>query len=747
MSNCIVNFYRTSHSSLRRSLRNIFLSSLPLIGLAFALPVYAQINLGEVIDPHLCAGDFNANLSCVSNDIQINDVSQLGDAVQSCTQGDTVVLDIQLTTLLNATGRYDAVVWFGKNGNNPRAVGGGQCFASSLPDDPPSAFILDLEGGGDSCLDVNSSTDPVIQYFYDIEVDCLDNFSPDPNGSDPYDVIGTPDGELDLFAVVTWGQASGTLQCGDGTVGGESLEAGGNPKCDASILLGIDVEVIQNPGLQLTKTGTLDDTVVPPSGVANPGDIINYAFLVENTGDTTVGDITLADTVGGVSVSGGPIVSLAAGATDSTTFTASYAITQADIDAGLKNNTATVTGDSPTGTDDVTAQDIEQVNITQNSSITLTKGSSPSTYDTVGDVISYTYDVLNSGNTTLAGPATAVDDKATVTCPALTTIGNLDGNLDPGETVQCTASYNIVQADIDSGSVTNTATATVDLIDSNQDMETVNAVQADGITLTKGSSPSTYDTVGDVISYTYDILNSGNTSLAGPATVADDKTTVICPALTTIGDGDSDLDPQESVQCSATYIITQGDIDGGSVMNTATATVESVNSNPDSETVNAIQTGSLSVVKTGSFADDGNNDGFADAGETLNFTFAVTNTGNVTATNVTITDNVAGVVVSGGPLASLAPGATDTTTFTAAYVLTEQDITNGFFSNLASATGASAAGALLATDTELVVLLRRPPPPPEAVTVPVMSQWAMALMAMLLLFVGWAFKPARVFRK
>ena len=41
---------------------------------------------------------------------------------------------------------------------------------------------------------------------------------------------------------------------------------------------------------------------------------------------------------------------------DSTTFTASYTITQTDIDAGTYTNTATVTGDG-TGTDDVTATD------------------------------------------------------------------------------------------------------------------------------------------------------------------------------------------------------------------------------------------------------------------------------------------------------------------------------------------------------------------------------------------------------
>jgi uncharacterized repeat protein (TIGR01451 family) len=65
------------------------------------------------------------------------------------------------------------------------------------------------------------------------------------------------------------------------------------------------------------------------------------------------------------------------------------------------------------------------------------------------------------------------DDKATVTCPALTTVGNNDGFLDPGEAVTCTASYSIMQADLNAGSVTNTAKASADGVDSPEDTATV----------------------------------------------------------------------------------------------------------------------------------------------------------------------------------------------------------------------------------------------------------------------------------
>ena len=64
----------------------------------------------------------------------------------------------------------------------------------------------------------------------------------------------------------------------------------------------------------------------------------------------------------------------------------------------------------------------------------LDKTADVADFDAVGDVITYSYDVTNTGNVSLTGPVTINDDKATDrACPAVTTVGNLDGFLDPGE--------------------------------------------------------------------------------------------------------------------------------------------------------------------------------------------------------------------------------------------------------------------------------------------------------------------------
>ncbi|MDY0392890.1 MAG: THxN family PEP-CTERM protein, partial [Candidatus Bipolaricaulis sp.] len=86
---------------------------------------------------------------------------------------------------------------------------------------------------------------------------------------------------------------------------------------------------------------------------------------------------------------------------------------------------------------------------------------------------------------------------------------------------------------------------------------------------------------------------------------------------------------------------------------------------------------SIDLVKTGTLNVGSN--GRADAGDTISYMFAVTNTGNVALTNVEVTDPK--VEVTGGPIASLAPGATNTTTFTGSYVLTQADINAGTFTN------------------------------------------------------------------
>ena len=183
------------------------------------------------------------------------------------------------------------------------------------------------------------------------------------------------------------------------------------------------------------------------------------------------------------------------------------------------------------------------------------------------------------------------------------------------------------------GSHTNTAHATGTFSAVPHDSTNSSATYATtGLTLDKTSVETTFLSAGNLIHYNYLVTNSGFAPLQGPVTVADNKATVTCPAVSTVGDLDNFLDPGESITCTATYTITATDVSNAFVTNTATATVQGVNSNPDSVTVFLATSADVSIVKTlitsGPFT----------SGQTVNYTLVVANAGPSTATNVQVTD-------------------------------------------------------------------------------------------------------------
>ena len=187
-------------------------------------------------------------------------------------------------------------------------------------------------------------------------------------------------------------------------------------------------------------------------------------------------------------------------------------------------------------------------------------------FNTVNQIVTYNYLIRNTGGRLLFGPARVTDDKAATTCADIATVGNADANLDPLEEITCTGTYAITQADLDAGSVTNNATATVGGTTSNLFSYLVNMTKNPALTLSKAANPTSYSQAGQVITYTYVILNSGNAILDGPFSVADDKTSVTCPLA-----DDGFLSQNEAMSCTATYTITQADLVAGQVTNNASA--------------------------------------------------------------------------------------------------------------------------------------------------------------------------------
>lgn len=191
-----------------------------------------------------------------------------------------------------------------------------------------------------------------------------------------------------------------------------------------------------------------------------PGTDPQFRFVVTNSGIVDLENVDLTDNVyGDIWLDG----TLAAGASVEYIVNGVWA-------AGQHTNIATVRADyqGSTFTDSDAANYYGYVPLP---GLTLVKTATPTVYGSVGDIINYTYQLINTGETQLEAPFTVSDDKVSVSCLGAPSI------LNPGESLTCDASYTITLADLSAGSVTNTAQGHAyyvgNPVDSNFDTETV----------------------------------------------------------------------------------------------------------------------------------------------------------------------------------------------------------------------------------------------------------------------------------
>lgn len=146
------------------------------------------------------------------------------------------------------------------------------------------------------------------------------------------------------------------------------------------------------PALDLTKTPIA-------STFAEAGETVSYDYLVQNTGNTAINELTVADNlIASVSC---PVVSLELG--ESTVCTGTYVITPADVTAGSVTNTA-VAGGVPTGGTLSPATDSATVTITPGTAaldvqktMTVFDPLAEGLYAVPGNDVLYTITVTNTG--------------------------------------------------------------------------------------------------------------------------------------------------------------------------------------------------------------------------------------------------------------------------------------------------------------------------------------------------------------
>ncbi len=209
------------------------------------------------------------------------------------------------------------------------------------------------------------------------------------------------------------------------------------------------------PGIHLVKTAgnAADGAVYTAAGTI--GEPVVYTFVATNTGQSTLSAVTVSDPLPGLSAitcAGGTNGSIVLAPSASITCTATYHLTQADIDAGERLNLAFVKGEQPGGnpndpSDDVVHSDPAVVDVPQLPAIKIVKStngvdhqSAPGVLIAVGGAVTWTYVVTNPGTVAL-GDVVVVDDAGT---PANTADDfspayvsgdtDLDARLDIGET-------------------------------------------------------------------------------------------------------------------------------------------------------------------------------------------------------------------------------------------------------------------------------------------------------------------------
>ncbi|WP_344400207.1 CshA/CshB family fibrillar adhesin-related protein [Promicromonospora sukumoe] len=566
----------------------------------------------------------------------------------------------------------------------------------------PTSLLLQKRSGDPDDVNVNGLPDvgDLVRYTFDV----------------------TNTGDLPVEAITVDDPKIGTVTCPAGT-----LELGETVTCTADELYTVTAEDQADGSVDNTATasGTTEGTEDPVTSnesstttpltaaepaialtkIATPHDEasfvvdqeIAYSFVVTNTGNVPLDDVTVDEAAfsgtGDLSAIDCPGTRLEPDR--SMTCTATYTLTQGDIDATRVTNTAQATGRPVGGGDPVSADDSAEIPGVADPLIGLEKSVEPETARAAGETVEYTFHVINQGNITLTDPQvtetafTGTGEAPTVSCPA--------GPLPPGAAVDCTALYTLTQDDVDAGVVDNAATATAtpsagDPPVSEESTARVTIPETNtGITILKSADTSTYTEIGQTVTYTFEVTNTGNRSLddvvvedtqfTGSGELAD----VVCPART-LGGG-------ASMSCSATYEITQADLDAGTVYNAATASgtptgaTDPISTAPSDVTITAEQQAAISLVKT---ADPTQ----ASQGDQIQYVFRVTNTGNVTLADPRIdetefsgTGELSDVSCPTGPLA---PGAS--VDCTGSYTVTAADRTAEIVENTAVATARPPVG-------------------------------------------------------
>jgi uncharacterized repeat protein (TIGR01451 family) len=302
--------------------------------------------------------------------------------------------------------------------------------------------------------------------------------------------------------------------------------------------------------------------------VAGVGQTITYSYRVINDSQETLTGVTATDDkLGPVTLNKTTLVP-----NEEAVGTLQYTVLSSDLPGPLVN-IVTVTGTPPAGPE-VTDSASESVTLVGAPDL-VASVSTDKEIAQVEDAITYSYILTNTGQSSL-GNLRARDSR-------LGNVTLVDGSLEPGESTRGTLIYEVRADDlpgplVDTVTVTGTPPVGVDIV-KNASVSVELAVNADIAVIVTASTAAA--SKGDVITYTYEIRNSGAADLT-ELTTTDDRLGPVPLVVDHLGVG-------ESTTATRSYTVTEDD--HGVLVNQ----VKAVGKSPVGEEVESETTVSVSI--------------------------------------------------------------------------------------------------------------------------------------------------------
>ena len=485
-------------------------------------------------------------------------------------------------------------------------------------------------------------------------------------GEDGATVTVTDDAGATVAVPVTGGTWSAVLP--SGTQGPLAVTQTVGPVTSAPL-------VVTLPVSELTVAASVDAAGL--SATPQPGEPLVFQFTLVNAGDTTLSGVAVSSSIPGLAPTyswPGAAGVLAPGQT--ATATATYALTQSDIDARAVASTVTASGQNPAGGAVSAAPATTSTPIVAAAALEVSATSDVSGLSSppqIGELVAFTFDVANTGSTTLTSVQLAS------TLPGMSALSyawpGAAGVLAPGEHATVTATYPLALADVQAFAVVAAHDVTATAL--SPDTATVTSPTVT-VQTPLGAPPEPFVTV------LYGPDESGEWTIGGEG---------IDGAEIVITDGNG-------------VVTTTPVVDGEWSTTLPPGTVAPLTINQRLGSVPSVDVGILVLPTTAGdldvAIDDSDLSPVPAVGEELALTFVVTNSGLVPLTGVNVSTTVPGlgpVTLTGWPGApgTLAPG--ESVTAVVDYSLTQDDLDAGRVVGTASLTGAGPAGNAVVTPT------------------------------------------------